>query len=119
MQIYKIINCLNSKIYIGKDTSSDPNYYGSGVIINRAIKKYGIENFTKEIIDTAEAKADLAEKEKYWISFYNSTDKEIGYNIGEKSSGGDNFTYNPNKENIREHLSDINMGYKNATLHSN
>jgi hypothetical protein len=106
MQIYKIINCLNSKIYIGKDTSSDPNYYGSGVIINRAIKKYGIENFTKEIIDTAEAKADLAEKEKYWISFYNSTDKEIGYNISKGGDGGDTISNNPNRDIITKKLSE-------------
>lgn len=106
MQIYKIINCLNSKIYIGKDTSSDPNYYGSGVIINRAIKKYGIENFTKEIIDTAEAKADLAEKEKYWISFYNSTDKEIGYNISKGGDGGDTISNNPNRDIIVKKLSE-------------
>jgi phosphate starvation-inducible PhoH-like protein len=50
MEIYKITNLLNSKIYIGKDVSSDPKYYGSGVIINNAIKKYGIENFLKENI---------------------------------------------------------------------
>jgi len=106
MQIYKIINCLNSKIYIGKDTSSDPNYYGSGVIINRAIKKYGIENFTKEIIDTAEAKVDLAEKEKYWISFYNSTDKEIGYNISKGGDGGDTISNNPNRDIIVKKLSE-------------
>ena len=106
MQIYKIINCLNSKIYIGKDTSSDPNYYGSGVIINRAIKKYGIENFTKEIIDTAEAKADLAEKEKYWISFYNSMDKEIGYNISKGGDGGDTISNNPNRDIIVKKLSE-------------
>lgn len=64
MQIYKITNCVNSKIYIGKDTTSNPNYYGSGVILNNAIKKYGIENFTKHIIDTAETKEELSVKEK-------------------------------------------------------
>ena len=51
MQIYKITNLVNNKIYIGKDTTSDPNYFGSGLIISRSLKKYGMENFIKEIID--------------------------------------------------------------------
>ena len=106
MQIYKITNRLNSKIYIGKDTTSNPNYYGSGAILNHAIKKYGIENFTKEIIDTAETKADLAEKEKYWISFCNSTDKEIGYNISRGGDGGDTISNNPNRDTISKKLSE-------------
>ena len=53
MEIYKITNTLNFKVYIGKDTTANPNYYGSGVILKYAIKKHGIANFTKEIIDTA------------------------------------------------------------------
>jgi len=105
MQIYKITNLINSKIYIGKDVSSNSNYYGSGVILNNAIKKYGIENFNKEIIDTAQNKEDLSEKEKYWISFYNSTNKEIGYNISKGGDGGDTISNNPNRHIISQKIS--------------
>lgn len=72
MQIYKITNIINLKIYIGKDTTANPNYFGSGVILKKAIKKYGKENFIKEIIDSAETKEDLSKKEKYWILYYDS-----------------------------------------------
>jgi hypothetical protein len=106
MEIYKITNLLNSKIYIGKDVSSDPKYYGSGVIINNAIKKYGIENFLKEVIDTATSKKELSEKEKYWISHYNSTNREIGYNISNGGDGGDTISNNPNRDSINRKVSE-------------
>jgi hypothetical protein len=42
--VYKIINIINGKIYIGKHSSTDINrdsYLGSGIAIAKAIKKYG------------------------------------------------------------------------------
>lgn len=47
MVIYKTTNLINGKIYIGQDSKDRPNYYGSGKLIHRAIKKYGKENFKK------------------------------------------------------------------------
>lgn len=42
MQIYKIENIMNNKIYIGKDVKDNPNYFGSGLYIKRAIKLHQI-----------------------------------------------------------------------------
>ena len=106
MEIYKITNLINSKIYIGKDTTSNPKYFGSGVLIKKSISKYGIENFVKEIIDTAENKKELSEKEKHWISFYNSTNRKIGYNISEGGDGGDTISWNPNRDSINKKVSE-------------
>lgn len=106
MEIYKITNTLNGKIYIGKDTTSDPKYYGSGLLIRRSINKYGIDNFTKEIIDITEDYNELSNKEIYWIKHFNSTNPEIGYNISEGGDGGNTLSNHPDLDIIRKKISD-------------
>jgi len=101
MEIYKITNLINNKIYIGKDVSCDKNYYGSGVFIKQSINKYGKENFTKDIIDVCDNHDDLCIKEKFWVSYY----KENGfvlYNITEGGEGGDTWSNNPNFNSLKE-----------------
>jgi group I intron endonuclease len=92
MIIYKTENKTNGKIYVGQDSHNNLNYFGSGKYIYSAIKKHGKENFTKEIIDSAETKDELNEKEKYWIKFYNCKDPN-GYNL---TDGGEGFDLGEN-----------------------
>jgi hypothetical protein len=89
MIIYKIKNKVNGKIYIGQDKNNNPNYLGSGKKIKRAVKKYGKENFIKEIIEECVDENHMNEREVYWIMFYNSQDRKIGYNISEGGKEGD------------------------------
>jgi len=105
MQIYKITNLINNKIYIGKDTTSDPNYFGSGLLINRAKQKYGLSKFIKEIIDETNDYNELSVKEIYWINFYKSNDRSIGYNISSGGDGRDTLSNHPDLELIREKIS--------------
>lgn len=118
MQIYKITNLINGKIYIGKDTVSDKNYYGSGVLIKRAIEKYGIENFKKEILEECNTNNELCVKEKYWIEYYNSINRKIGYNISKGGDGGDTLSNNPNLEIIKSKISSVRKGKKYEDLFS-
>lgn len=118
MQIYKVTNLINGKIYIGKDTTSDKNYYGSGVLIKLSIKKYGIENFKKEILEECISNNELCLKEKYWIDYYNSTNKKIGYNISKGGDGGDTLSNNPNIEIIKSRISNVRKGKKYEDLFS-
>ena len=88
MIIYKTINKINNKIYIGKDVYNNPNYLGSGKMLKKAIKKYGKENFKKEIIESCDDEQKLSNREIYWIDKLNATDNNIGYNIAIGGSGG-------------------------------
>lgn len=86
MLIYKTTNLLDNKIYIGKSKYDNPDYYGSGVVLNQAIKKYGRDNFKREVIEIVSNDGDVNAREKYWILFYKSFEREIGYN---RTTGGD------------------------------
>jgi group I intron endonuclease len=101
--IYKITNKINNRIYIGKrktwNSINEDEYFGSGTLLKRSIKKYGIENFIKEIIEICD-EININERERYWINFYNSTDMKIGYNIALGGDGGDLITNHPNREYI-------------------
>ena len=62
--VYKIRNLVNGKFYIGKHSTNDidDNYFGSGIALMDAFKKYGKDNFKKEIIqfcDTEEGAYSL------------------------------------------------------------
>lgn len=121
--IYKWTNIQNNKIYIGKsvDIARRLRNYRDEVKKNKqrpiisAIRKYGFENFNFEIIEICDSltNQEMLEREQYWIDFYNSKDKNFGYNIldametpGENySTGSKNNKAKLNEEkvlNIRE-----------------
>jgi group I intron endonuclease len=104
MIIYKITNTVTGKIYIGKDKKNNPNYYGSGVKIKDAIKKYGKSSFQKDILEHCSTNVELNNREIFWIEYYNATNPEIGYNISTGGDGGDNFTNHYNKESYRSKI---------------
>ena len=86
--IYKVTNLQTKEIYIGKSTSIADRWKNhiksacglAGVAdsqFQRALKKYGIENFSWELLEET-TKENLTEREKYWIMFYDTI--HYGYN---------------------------------------
>jgi group I intron endonuclease len=89
MIIYKSTNKITGKIYIGQTTKSLEKRIKGHIKESKidksrpfllSIKKYGIDNFTFEVIDTTNNLDELNNKEIYWIDFYNSVSPN-GYNV--------------------------------------
>jgi len=109
MIIYETTNLINGRIYIGLDTKNDFSYYGSGKYYKRAEKKYGKENFRKATIDSDENLEVLYLKEIFWIADYRKRGHQL-YNVSSGGDGGDTFSNNPNKEEIRQKIINFRKG---------
>ena len=126
MYIYKITNKINNKIYIGqvynKTIQDRFNRHVCGAkpdspsYLCRAIYKYGKENFICELIDTASSLDELNQKEKYWIKYYNSTDRNIGYNLTPGGDGGNTYLCKSKEEldEIKRKIGKSNSGKNNG-----
>lgn len=86
----------SGKVYIGitRQNVSQRWGRGSGYTKNNhlyaAIKKYGWDSFTHEIVADGLTRAEASEKEHELVSFYQSDNPDFGYNL---TSGGDsNYT---------------------------
>lgn len=87
--IYITTNKINGKKYIGQrltrlegkvDMVND-NYFGSGTLLIKAIKKHGKGNFTKEIVMVTESQRTADGYEIALIKKYNATNSPLFYNI--------------------------------------
>jgi len=86
--IYITINLINGKIYIGKRKFNRgwQYYLGGGVAFKKSVKKYGRENFIRNIIAIAYSKEELNNLEIEFIKNHNAVNSLDYYNI---TKGGD------------------------------
>ena len=107
--VYRVTNLINGRTHIGqhKKRFFDKNYYGSGLLISREVKKYGKRNFKIEILDWAKTIDQLNELETKYIA-KEKTLNENCINLSDGALGGhENYnckskTYvnKPNKDKI-------------------
>ena len=83
--VYEWINMINGKWYIGSHCGNNKNYTTSGIAINRAIKKYGIDNFIchKFYCD------DYREQEELALIRKDARNNPMSYNLKNAAIGGD------------------------------
>lgn len=83
---------LNGKKYIGSHAGTiDDGYIGSGKVFQRAIKKHGIKNFTRAIIEYVEVedRQYLLQREKFHLDEVNAYYSADYYNVAKDVIGGD------------------------------
>lgn len=108
--IYKITNLINNKIYIGQSIHIERRWTehcrpSASSLISNAIKKYGSNNFSFEIIEICN-KEILNEREAYWIQFYNSL-KPNGYNIEDNTESNHSLYVHFTKEELYDIINDL------------
>lgn len=125
--IYRFKNKINGKVYIGQTavpfrkrviqhiTCSNPITKCYKSYFHRTLNKYKFENFDVSIIERCSNQQGLDCREKYWIAYYNSTNKKFGYNL---ESGGHKGKKNKGlSEEHKQKLLQAHLGvkYSNST----
>lgn len=109
--IYLTTNLINGKKYIGQHYGKlNDQYYGSGVILIKAIEEYGKENFTKEVLEIT-TKEKIDEREKYYIAKYNAVEDQNFYNLSEGGQRGDGWA--AAHRYMKEHPAEAQQVYQN------
>lgn len=106
MIIYKITNNVNGKVYIGQTVRTLKERIGehlrhNNLLVQKAIHKYGVDNFKFKVIDKAKNIDELNKKEMKWIGFYNCL-VPFGYN---QCIGGDNTIGFHHREESKQAMS--------------
>jgi len=111
--VYKIINNINGKYYIGvhKHVKGIDNYMGSGTLINLSLLKYGVDNFTKEILKEFETYEEALTYESELVTMKEVNDENC-YNMIPGGNGG-SVKGRKLSDITKEKISNSKLGNKN------
>ena len=119
--LYKITNLISGKIYIGVHQTKDldDGYLGSGSHISAAIKKYGKENFCKEILEFFDNMNDMFIKERKVVNedFLKRDDvynKVLGGHGGSPKGNGFTFKGCNHSEETKQRLKESKVNFKHS-----
>lgn len=120
MIVYKITNTVNGKVYIGKTIRTLQRRWqehlraSNDMPISRAIRKYGVDNFTIEVVVCAISEGVLDALEKQFISELRANDPAVGYNVTEGGDGFPGHTGRPHTSESRRKISQACQGLKRS-----
>tara|TARA_R110000765_G_scaffold351504_1_gene441507 strand:+ start:1341 stop:2027 length:687 start_codon:yes stop_codon:yes gene_type:complete len=115
--VYCTTNLINGKKYIGSKIASGkkPEFYlGSSVPLKRAVEKYGVSNFKREILEEVKLREDLDDAEVFWLNYFPIEGNYMFYNIKACGWGGD--TFSGRSEEDRNRTREIHR--QNATINN-
>lgn len=123
--IYRFKNLINGKVYIGQTivpvrkrliqhmTFSRPWTKCHKTYFHKALHKYGLHNFNFSVIEICKSQEELDIREKHWIEYYKSTNKNFGYNI--ESGGKEGRKGAVLSEEHKQKLLEANLGKQRKT----
>lgn len=129
MIIYKITNKVNGKVYVGQTSySAEQRFVGHCInafelncdyFLSKALRKYGKENFSVEVLKEVDTKKEANFFEKYFIKQFNSNIREFGYNMTDGGEGGNTYLMKTSEEMdiIKSKISIANSGGNNGNAH--
>ena len=111
--VYRIVNQVNGKEYIGFHSTNDldDGYMGSGKLLKLAVEKYGIDSFKKEIIQMFDNKEDAEQLERQLVN-EDYVNRDDTYNISLGGNvcilfGEDNGFYGKkHSDEAKQHMSE-------------
>ena len=113
--LYKTTNLVNNKIYIGIHKTKSPDvfdgYYGSGIALKKALKKYGKKYFIRETLHTFNSKKQAYIKEAKIVNHFFIQLNNYNMRIG--GYGGSHQPSEETKQKIRNSLKGKMAGSKN------
>ena len=83
MIIYKLQQEKTNKVYIGYSVHDNPNNFGTGKYIKRAVKDFGTMSFTREVVEVFKEDqplSDVLRRVEYWINKFKSDNSKYGFN---------------------------------------
>ena len=83
MIIYKLQQQKTNKVYVGYSVNDNANNFGTGKYIKRAVKDFGTNAFTREVMevfDNDESLSDVLKRVEYWITKFKSDSPKYGFN---------------------------------------
>lgn len=123
MIIYVYTNMVNGKQYVGQTQRKDDDRIGEhkrhhNTLVDKAMDRYGVDNFKYEVVDNAETTDELNQLEKMWIRRLN-TKVPNGYNQTDGGTATRGYKHTKEakmKMSVTKHKIATTSGYKNPFL---
>ena len=86
--IYEWTNKLTNKKYIGAHTGPvDDGYIGGGKKFRDDLRKFGLVNFERKILEYVKDATKIKDRENYYLDLFDAAENEEYYNTARRSSG--------------------------------